>query len=136
MGMDVFGKSGNYFRASIWSWHPLAHYCQTIGHFLSEECKYWHSNDGDGLGAEEAELLGKVLLREIEQGNAQKAVDAYIEQQSKLVCEFCKGERQIGANQCGFCEGTGTRENYNRLSVERIKEFADFLIASKGFYIC
>ena len=66
MGMDVCGNSGNYFRANIWGWHPLARYCQQVGYFLSEACRYWHTNDGDGLAAYEADLLGRTILREIE----------------------------------------------------------------------
>jgi len=139
MGMDVYGRSGNYFRANVWSWHPLAAFCQYVGSFLSESCN-WHTNDGEGLGADESSLLGRKILQDIENGNAQKYVDRYNKTQVELVCEFCDGKKYVenihGSQKCGFCQGEGNRAHYNRLSIEGIKEFAEFMIESEGFYIC
>ena len=35
MGMDVYGRaptseSGEYFRANVWSWHPIWNYCEVL----------------------------------------------------------------------------------------------------------
>jgi hypothetical protein len=54
MGMDVIGRKprtqeGEWFRINAWWWHPLADYCQQVATDVAAGCKYWHSNDGDGL---------------------------------------------------------------------------------------
>ena len=46
MGMDVFGNSGNYFRASIWSWRAIILALTTAGFVVPVG---WGSNDGHGL---------------------------------------------------------------------------------------
>jgi hypothetical protein len=49
MGMSVYGETGAYFQNSVWSWHPLADYVEEVAPDIAGQCRYWHSNDGDGL---------------------------------------------------------------------------------------
>jgi hypothetical protein len=55
--MDVYvnkptTEEGRYFRASVWSWHPLSIYVCDVGpQNIIKKCKYWQTNDGDGLNA-------------------------------------------------------------------------------------
>jgi len=77
MGMDVDGRAprspaGEYFRASIWSWHPLADYCQLAAPEIAARCKLWHYNDGDGLGDEDAQALAAVLEAGLRDGTYER----------------------------------------------------------------
>lgn len=76
MGFDVYGRNptserGRYFRNSIWGWHPLAGYCNAVAPAICAPCKYWHSNDGEGLDAFGAVALAHVLEAEIESGRTE-----------------------------------------------------------------
>jgi hypothetical protein len=55
MGMDLHGKSGNYFRASCWSWRPIHQLVDELNdkYNLALELPYWGSNDGAGLHTQE-----------------------------------------------------------------------------------
>src|SRR5206468_10803434 len=69
MGMDVYGKEprsekGEYFRTTEAYWHPLADYVCVVAPSISSKCRYWHSNDGDGLNDEDRRSLA-IVLREV-----------------------------------------------------------------------
>jgi hypothetical protein len=51
MGFDVYGKSGNYFRACCWSWRPIHALCEEVNteNNLGLSFELWGSNDGAGL---------------------------------------------------------------------------------------
>ena len=73
MGMDIngrnpTGKCGEYFRNNVWCWPPLANYCNMIAPDICAPCRYWHTNDGDGLDAAGAVALAKALQKEIDAG--------------------------------------------------------------------
>ena len=60
MGMDVFGRNpiagaGVYFRASIWSWHPIHHLIGTLcsDWFTDELIEAMAYNDGQGIEDQE-----------------------------------------------------------------------------------
>lgn len=66
MGMDVYGKAprskhGEYFRNNIWWWPPLARFCQEVAPEVCAACRYWQSNDGDGLDNDGAIALSLSL---------------------------------------------------------------------------
>lgn len=53
MGMDVFGQSpiserGEYFRNSVWWWHPLWEYCERLAPDLIPHDNPGHYNDEIG----------------------------------------------------------------------------------------
>lgn len=98
MGMDVYGKSGNYFRNSVWSWHPLAEYIQMQAPEIAANCVHWHSNDGDGLNATDATRLADFLDQELASGRT----TAYAASR--------KAELDALPNEeCQWCDGTGIR---------------------------
>ena len=77
MGMDVFGKNpkskeGEYFRNNVWWWRPLAIYCYEVAPDIAARCKYWGSNDGDGLGKEDSIRLAELLQAEIDSGRCRQ----------------------------------------------------------------
>lgn len=73
MGMDIYGKApasteGEYFRNSVWWWHPLAEYITHAHPDLAAACTLWHTNDGDGLDADDAAALADALTEDLNNG--------------------------------------------------------------------
>jgi hypothetical protein len=155
MGMDVYGNKpkstkGEYFRASVWSWHPIWDYCLDLHPSIASKVEYGHSNDGDGLKSLDAKTLGKLVLKDIESGVAldyinerKKALDSlplidcvYCDEtghrtwldssglETKKICNSCNGERKVKQ----------FATNYS-LHIDHLKEFAEFMIDSGGFKI-
>lgn len=152
MGMDVYGinpksEQGQYFRASVWYWHPLWEYCEHLHPTLANPQKvpYAHSNDGSGLKNIDATNLGKLILKDIQNGVAQKYISDRLEQLSSLPLEDCiycetTGIRHWddGDKVCNGCQGLGKHkpfENNYYLELSVLEQFANFLIDSGGFQI-
>lgn len=166
--MDVYGKApigeeGDYFRASVWGWRPLAEYVLQVHPDIAAGCTYWHSNDGDGLDAQDAAALGEALRADIDSGRAQTYVlqrKARLEALPRLTCRICEGrgrrtredDRRLVPSivaegrwitpaegmVCNGCNGEGTvadPETMYGLAVEDLEEFAAFCAASGGFEI-
>jgi hypothetical protein len=99
MGMDVYGKAptakvGEYFRRSVWGWRPLADFVLANADEQARGCKYWHSNDGDGLDAAGAVALAERLNALVADGTAAdwiKLRDAGLAVAADVGCEFCAG---------------------------------------------
>jgi hypothetical protein len=157
MGFDIVGRrplteEGEYFRNSVWAWHPLAAYICEIAPGLASRCTYWH--DGDGLNAEDAVALADRLDTEIKEGRCECFARIHASEQEKApdeACDFCEGtgvrrepvpERGAGGPiigiQCNWCRGKGTvrpwRTNYP-FSVENVQRFITFLRGCCGFSI-
>lgn len=103
MGMDVFGTSprseaGSYFRNNVWWWHPLWDYCLNIHGDIANKVEHGHSNDGDGLDANDAHTLGERLLADIENGITAEYETRYRERLASLPM-----------NDCKWCNSTGIR---------------------------
>lgn len=155
MGMDVYGKEprseeGKYFRASVWSWRPLATMLEDLYPQYASKIEYLHTNDGDGLDAEDADALGKLMLHD-------ERIAAYVENWNAKVdalplekCDLCKGTGvrtddvgvkmgMVERNTCNGCDGKGQRTSWQaayRMEHQHTIEFARFIAASGGFEIC
>jgi hypothetical protein len=118
MGMDVYGNKptsevGEYFRRSVWGWHPLAEVSEAICQHASRmdlfnQCSYWHSNDGDGLDADGAAALAALIRAAIESGFAKAYIDAR--------------DRQLNAIpllDCDLCNGSGIRTDAIGVKMEQ-----------------
>ena len=82
MGMDVYGKNpsseiGKYFRNNVWWWRPLAEYAIKTAPEICAPCKYWGSNDGDGLDAAGAVALADALQAEVNANRTEAYSRAY-----------------------------------------------------------
>ena len=102
MGMDVYGKNpvsetGEYFRNNVWWWRPLWEYCVDVAPELTSDVS-GHYNDGDGLDADGAQELARILLEELESGNTAKFEEAYRMEMASLPRHDCK-----------YCGATGIR---------------------------
>jgi len=157
MGMDVYGKHptsevGKYFRASVWSWRPIANYVRELAPILCARCRYWDTNDGDGLNSSGAAALGRRIQEEIDSGRAAKLCEARAAALAALPpeqCELCHGTGtrtdRIGVDKgmaakrwCNGCDGKGHRPSFDTfyvLDVERLQAFASFLKDCGGFKI-
>lgn len=160
MGMDVYGKepankTGEYFRRSVWGWHPLADYVTESFPDLTAGCSYWQSNDGDGLDADDSRALSDALLAAVADGTVAAYVsarDAALDALPSEECRYCRGTglrtdkvgtdmgmHVPGGRGCNGCNGKGSRRPFDcsyGLEVSDISEFADFLAACGGFEIC
>lgn len=158
MGMDIFGKApvsseGEYFRNSVWWWHPLAEYITHSHPDLAAACTLWHTNDGDGLDAEGAAALADALAEDLDNGavalyEAERSVQ--IASLPRETCRLCDGtgtrSDAIGIEMgfaargwCNGCDGIGDREPWEAsyvFEVANVAEFAKFARASGGFEIC
>ena len=164
MGMDVYGKNptaevGQYFRNSVWGWHPLADYLTAAHPALTAGCTYWHSNDGDGLDDAGALALADALDLDLANGTvalyeAERSV--YLAALPMEECWLCSGtgvrtdeigvqngldkprDPVTGRGGCNACSGTGQTEPTERhypFEVANVAEFARFARHSGGFEI-
>lgn len=148
MGVDLSGqnptsKTGEYFGRNWWGWRPIANYCLTEHGDIAQRCVYWHSNDGDGLNAEDSIELGRRLLADIESGKAASLAEIdkiTREALPQVQCNLCLGTGtrpdMVVANGCNGCGGKGKRDDMNswyELRVESLQLFAEFLLACGGF---
>lgn len=105
MGMDVFGteptsEEGEYFRRTIWGWHPLAELVCAFAPDIAFRCTHWHTNDGDGLNGEDSRNLAKALRSALDIGH----VARYIANRDKALAA-------IPNQACRICNGTGIRRD-------------------------
>ena len=133
MGMDVYGKAprseaGKYFRASIWSWRPIADLCLAVAPKICEPCKHWHTNDHDGLDDEGAQRLGKVLQRLIDSGKL--AVMIAVRQ---AALDSMPDEERPGPD--GMLVKQRPFETWYPMDLEHVQKFATFLKECGGFEI-
>jgi hypothetical protein len=114
MGFDIYGrhptgKDGEYFRRSVWEWHPLADYACSVAPDITTKCTSWHDNSGDGLNARQAAALSRRLDDEVRSGRTGL---------------YLRAHDQVRSD-----------DDYS-LDVEAVTKFAAFLRACGGFEIC
>jgi hypothetical protein len=159
MGMDIHGRNptgecGEYFRNNVWWWRPLADYCITVAPHICAACRYWHSNDGDGLDAAEAFALAEALRKEIDAGRTATYARRYASEQELMPnepCDICAGtgvrtpgphrgagDLREGGIKCNRCQGAGYVRpwaSHYPFSTENVAAFVAFLRESGGFEI-
>lgn len=160
MGMDVFGKAatseaGKYFRNNVWWWRPLADYAREVAPEITKACKYWQTNDGDGLDAAASIALADKLQGEIDAGRTlayQRVYTSKLEQMANEPCSLCDGtgtrlpiphrgagDPKTTGIRCNACSGLGyVRPNETKypFDVENVQNFVTFLRACGGFKVC
>jgi hypothetical protein len=104
MSFDIYGRAptseeGKYFCRNNMGWAPIAEYILTVAPDIAAKCKYWDTNDGDGLDAEHAVALADRLDAEIQSGRCEHYARKYASDQEMTPDE-----------PCWLCDGTGTRK--------------------------
>lgn len=151
MGMDVYGNKpknpkGEYFRNTVWYWHPLWDYCYEIAPDITSRVEYGHSNSGDGLNGYYSIQLAKSLQSEVDSGRTQeymKALELLKElappEDCYCVAQIVQGLEIVVQNDCKICNNTRKCESsiswYN-FTVENVVQFIEFLENCGGFEIC
>jgi hypothetical protein len=160
MGMDVYGKAptdevGNYFRNNVWYWAGLANYCIATAPNITQMCRHWYTNDGDGLDASRSVRLANALQVEVDSGRTAAFAAEWEAKRlaiPKVTCELCNGTgtrpdglSRFGAEWvkntkgCNGCRGTGQHDDISswcHFTVENVQEFINFLRHCGGFEIC
>ena len=139
-------NKGMYFRNNCWWWRPLWDFCYNVApELISDEL--WssgHHNDGAGLDAKDAKLIGNRLLQQIREGKTieyQASYQQYLDDLPDNDCMRCNNNNH-GNNKkkdCTNCNKTGKSENFNKhypFDIDNVKEFAEFCMESGGFKIC
>jgi len=67
-GNNPSSKASEYFEAAGRQWMPLVDISQQFAPEVCAACKYWRSNDGDGLDAAGARRLAIALERALAVG--------------------------------------------------------------------
>jgi hypothetical protein len=150
MGMDVYGKapiaeSGKHFRNNVWSWRPLAVYCEVVAPALTDY-EQWHFNDGAGLDAAQAVTLADMLEQELNSGATRRYAElwaAEIAAKPDEICKYCNGsgERDDAFHKgtCNACNGSGKKRPMEALyffDTENVANWITFLRNCGGFEIC
>jgi hypothetical protein len=159
MGMDVYGKNptnevGAYFRRNVWGWRPLWTYVRLNHPELAGLVEHGHTNDGDGLDAENSKLLAQEIKEALASGEANLYIVArgiYLSELPKETCEFCEGtgirtdavgiqwgmpERELAPEIAiitgrthGFCNGCsaeGTKEHWETNYSLELEDLVEF----------
>lgn len=105
MGMDVFGidptrPEGEHFRRNVWRWRPLAELVCTLAPSITCGCIHWQSNDGDGLGEDDAKDLARVLRRALKSGRI-----------NRLIAKRERNLAMLPNEDCDLCSSTGVRRD-------------------------
>ena len=91
---------GRYLQSSWWSWSSLAEFiCETFPGIASH-CRYWQSNDGDGLNAALAVRLAGGLDKMIADGSLADLIEMRRAQ-----------VRNLPMRECCICKGSGVRND-------------------------
>lgn len=157
MGMDVTGKAPNgdagvYFRATVWTWRPLASLLEDLYPDLTDKVEYLYSNDGDGLDAESANQLGRRIAQDLRNDTIRRWIgerDAALAALPDETCRWCAGTGtrtdEVGVSSgmvekswCNGCDGKGQKRPFETsygLDYEDAQEFARFVANSGGFEI-
>lgn len=99
MTMDVHSRvGGNVYQTGTVIWTQFADLCFAIAPEVSATCQYWYTNDGDGLGSKETDMLVAILERRLRNGT----IDAYI------ILKTASAEG-LPDETCKYCHGTGVR---------------------------
>lgn len=117
MGMDVMGKkpvseTGEYFRASVWGWHPLWDLIEDKFSEQASKVENAHYNSGGGLNGKDSKILSSKIIDAIKTGKMQEWIDednAYKDALPRRACHCCDGAG-IRTDEVGVKAGQPSRE--------------------------
>lgn len=139
MGMDVSGRnptneSGEYFRASIWSWRPIHAIMSTIGKDLLDEKLITQMCYNDGAGPEDGEICWEIGDRiEKSLATAENDDDFRLAPESTPGFYVYKEDGRFVPSDAEY--DPETMESPYAVSQDHLREFATFLKHCGGFEV-
>ena len=136
MGMDLTGlthanSAGKYFYNNVWYWIPLWEYvaseCSDI--VTERDITLGGSNSGHRISRTKAAAIGKRLDGLLRTGKAQ----AYAKRLRRSSLSRSKAPALVSVRK--VARALGVTAGPPQFSVENVREFADFCVASGGFEI-
>jgi hypothetical protein len=120
MGFDLTGlkaksKKGEYFRANVWFWRPLANYVLDVCKVPERMRTSWYYNDGHIVPESDALRIADILDEQIKEGKV-KAYEKLYEKARKALRE-------------------DDPQGWYPFSAKLVSEFATFCRESGGFEI-
>ena len=134
MGMDVCGHNpsaleGKYFRANIWQWPLLIKVITTLCPQETSGCKYWETNEGDGLNSAQALVLAEALERKLRSGEVAFALC------DPAIISNAKSPVAVSIVAWFRLQGFETPHGEAIIDEKFVAEFTAFVRASGGFSI-
>ncbi|WP_024506580.1 hypothetical protein [Bradyrhizobium sp. ARR65] len=139
MGFDIVGGGGGgggAFPVGRFWWVTLADYSHHVAPSIAAACRYWYSNDEDGLDADQARQLGAELQRSVDNC----VVDAY----AREYFAYLRKENNLPDfpqydESDVFLPRKLTTHEQERVFVNEfvaeVQRFIEFLLACDGFAI-
>ena len=136
MGMEVIGlkpanSAGKYFYNTVWYWIPLWEYvtseCSDI--VTRRDITLGGSNSGHRISRTKATAIGKRLHSLLRTGKTQ----AYAKGLRRSSLSRSKAPALVAVRK--ITKALGATAGPPAFSVENVREFADFCVASGGFEI-
>ncbi len=136
MGMDITGLKptnsvGEYFYNTVWYWIPLWEYtaseCSDI--LTERDITLGGSNSGHRLSRTKANAIGKRLHSLLRTGKTQ----AYAKRLRRSSLSRSRAPALVNVRKAA--RALGVTEGPPEFSVENVRKFADFCVASGGFEI-
>ena len=130
MGFDLIGNSGNYFRATNWSWWPIVKILSDSGKFTDNTLEKMSANDWRKVSKYSALKMARVVNDFLESHPKDKAPLHY-HQSGRDKFRLDKDSIVRKSGDPGFEYGESAWSSDRKLA----KEFLKFLRYSDGFLV-
>ncbi|MFK4525725.1 hypothetical protein ABIF90_003706 [Bradyrhizobium japonicum] len=136
MGFDIVNSASNdQFPVGKYWWVTLADYSRYIAPSVTAACRYWYTNNGDGLNADQAHKLGAELQRSVDDCT----IYAYAQQLFGVLCKERSVPDFVQFDQSDFTPREFPKHEQERRFVNEfvseVQRFIEFLLACDGFEI-
>ncbi len=146
MGFDLTGRAarsaqGEYFRNSVWWWHPLADYVLDHVTIPENDPLEWHSNGGYEISENSAHAIAERLSELLASGEVARFMrtrEKVLAELPDVTCDICEGRGHRDRDICGVCDGKGRVRPWATncpFDADNVAEFAAFCRDSGGFVI-
>lgn len=128
MGFDLFGNSGNYFQANIWTWRPIVAILSESRKFSDNTLMKISANDSKKISKASAIKMAGVLTSYLK--SLPKEINVIITEDDELRMD--KDGHLIEPGDAEWEKGEAAYST----DIKFIKKFILFLIDSNGFQVC